>query len=537
MATIKHISSKNANYGDAEKYLTYKHDEFTNKPILDEKGRMIPRDDYCIETILCDNDDFAIACMRTNLKYGKNNLKGDVKSHHYIISFDPRDGTDNDLTIDRAQELGMNFCKEHFPGHQALVCTHPDGHNHSGNIHVHIVINSIRIEDVPFLPYMDRPCDTKAGMKHRCTSATLRYLRSEVMEMCHKENLYQIDLLSGSKERITDREYHAKRRGLKEISVENSSSSMESTASSTSKYETDKEILRRQIRAALKKAKSFEEFRKLLLEEGISVKESRGRFSYMTADRTKPITSRKLGDDFSKEAVLAQLEQNANNKSVENVADVIYANEVSAPKIPIQYVIKHDGLERIVDMDYARSKGIGYVNWAKIHNVKTISATLIDLHSEGIKDYGDLKNVLASAHSETSSARKEVKAIEKVIDDKKELLRRVQTIRRTKLIVDEYKSIKSKSKQQAFYAEHEADFRLRSAAFEYLKSHGITKFPSAKLLTEEIQNLISEKNARYNTYYAAKEKEKKLQNMKDNIDKFLNPVQREQPKRSHRIER
>ena len=516
MATIKHISSKNANYGDAEKYLTYQHDEFTNKPILDEKGRMILRDDYRIETILCGNDDFAIACMRTNLKYGKNNLKGDVKSHHYIISFDPRDGTDNGLTIDKAQELGMNFCKEHFPGHQALVCTHTDGHNHSGNIHIHIVINSIRIEDVPFLPYMDRPCDTKAGMKHRCTSATFRYLRSEVMEMCHKENLYQIDLLNGSKERITDREYHAKRRG---------------------QYETDKEILRKQIRVALQKAKSFEEFRKFLLEEGISVKESRGRFSYMAADRTKPITSRKLGDDFSKEAVLTQLEQNANDVPVASVADVIDANEVPAPKIPIQYVIKHDGLERIVDMDYAHSISIGYVNWAKIHNVKTIAATLIDMHSEGIKDYENLKKALDSAHSETSSARKEVKVIEKVIDDKKELLRQVQTIRRTKSIIDEYKSIKSKSKQQAFYTEHEADFRLRSAAFEYLKSQGITKLPSAKLLTEEIQNLISEKNVRYNTYYAAKEKEKKLQNMKDNIDKFLNPVQHEQPKRSHQIER
>ena len=66
----------------------------------------------------------------------------DVKSHHYIISFDPRDGTDNGLTVDRAQELGEQFCKEHFPGHQALICTHPDGHNHSGNIHVHIVLNS-----------------------------------------------------------------------------------------------------------------------------------------------------------------------------------------------------------------------------------------------------------------------------------------------------------------------------------------------------------------------------------------------------------
>ena len=103
--------------------------------------------------------------------YEKNQKREDVKSHHYIISFDPRDGTDNGLTVDRAQELGEQFCKEHFPGHQALVCTHPDGHNHSGNIHVHIVINSLRIYEVPLLPYMDRPADTREGCKHRCTNA------------------------------------------------------------------------------------------------------------------------------------------------------------------------------------------------------------------------------------------------------------------------------------------------------------------------------------------------------------------------------
>ena len=31
----------------------------------------------------------------------------------------------------------LQFCKAHFPGHQALICTHPDGHNHSGNIPAH----------------------------------------------------------------------------------------------------------------------------------------------------------------------------------------------------------------------------------------------------------------------------------------------------------------------------------------------------------------------------------------------------------------
>ena len=172
------------------------------KPTLDENGRLIPREDYRISSLNCGGEDFAVACMRANLRYEKNQKREDVKSHHYIISFDPRDGTDNGLTVDRAQELGEQFCKEHFPGHQALICTHPDGHNHSGNIHVHIVINSLRIYEVPLLPYMDRPADTREGCKHRCTNAAMEYFKSEVMEMCHREGLYQIDLLNGSKERI-----------------------------------------------------------------------------------------------------------------------------------------------------------------------------------------------------------------------------------------------------------------------------------------------------------------------------------------------
>ena len=180
MATLKHINSKNADYGAAEQYLLFEHDEFTMKPVLDETGRLIPREDYRLSTLNCDGEDFAVACMRANLRYGKNQQREDVKSHHYIISFDPRDGPDNGLTVDRAQELGEKFCAEHFPGHQALVCTHPDGHNHSGNIHVHIVINSLRIEEVPFLPdkwnyYIDRlSCHiASSGKRYRSHAATI----------------------------------------------------------------------------------------------------------------------------------------------------------------------------------------------------------------------------------------------------------------------------------------------------------------------------------------------------------------------------
>ena len=159
--------------------------------------------------------------MRSNLRYGKNQKREDVKSHHYIISFDPRDALGQ--RFDRRPGAGVGrgiLCRKQFPGHQAIVCTHPDGHNHSGNIHVHIVINSLRIEEVPFLPYMDRPADTRAGCKHRCTDAAMEYFKAEVMEMCHRENLYQIDLLHGSKNRMTEREYWAQRKGQAKLDKE-----------------------------------------------------------------------------------------------------------------------------------------------------------------------------------------------------------------------------------------------------------------------------------------------------------------------------
>ena len=310
MATTKHISSKNADYGAAEAYLTFEHDEFTMKPTLDEAGRLIPRQDYRLDTLNCGGEDFALSCIRANLRYGKNSKREDIKSHHYIISFDPRDAADNGLTIDRAQALGLAYCKEHFPGHQALVCTHPDGHNHSGNIHVHIVINSLRISEVERKPYMDRASDTRAGDKHRCTAAAMRYFRSEVMEMCHREGLYQIDLLNGSRNKVTEREYWAKRKGQSKLDKENAVLLAEGIAPRQTKFETDKDRLRQTIRQALATAASFDEFSSLLLREGVTVKESRGRLSYLTPDRTKPITARKLGTDFDKAAVLAVFQQN-----------------------------------------------------------------------------------------------------------------------------------------------------------------------------------------------------------------------------------
>ena len=527
MATFKHISSKNADYGAAEQYLTFEHDEFTMRPTLDETGRLVPREDYRLATLNCGGEDFAVACMRSNLRYGKNQKREDVKSHHYIISFDPRDGTDNGLTVDRAQELGERFCKAHFPGHQAIVCTHPDGHNHSGNIHVHIVINSLRIEEVPLLPYMDRPADTKAGCKHRCTDAAMEYFKAEVMEMCHWENLYQIDLLHGSKNRVTEREYWAQRKGQAKLDRQAAAQAAALPAGEQppkpTKFETDKEKLRQTIRAALSSATSYDEFSALLLRQGVTVKESRGRLSYLTPERTKPITARKLGDGFDRTAVLALLEQNAHRAAEKTVPIPEYhtAETNRTERGKTQKIAPTGNIQRMVDRAAKRAegKGIGYDRWAAVHNLKQMAATVAAMEQYGFTP-DELDAALVSANADLHSSTAKLKPIETAIREKKDLQKQVLAYAKTRDVRDGLKKQKTDKARKAYREKHESDFIIADAAVRYFRQKGITKLPTYKSLQAEIEQLTAEKNALYNEYRANKERVRELQTMKSNLSQM-----------------
>ena len=529
MATFKHISSKNADYGAAEQYLTFEHDEFTMKPTRDENGQIVPRTGYLISSLNCGDEDFAIACMRSNLKYGKNQKREDVKSHHYIISFDPRDAQDNGLTVDRAQELGEQFCREHFPGHQALVCTHPDGHNHSGNIHVHIVINSLRIAEVPLLPYMERPADTREGCKHRCTDAAMEYFKAEVMEMCHRENLYQIDLLNGSKNRITEREYWAKRKGQAALDKENASQAATGEPPKQTKFETDKEKLRQTIRKALAAAATFDDFSSLLLREGVTVKESRGRLSYLTPDRTKPITARKLGDDFDRAAVLETLTQNAQNAArtaekplprqeyPHSIKDRLQRNKaaITAPK--------QDSVQCMVDIaaKKAEGKGRGYEKWATLHNLKQMAATVSIYEESGFTSPEELEAALAAASTELHETTGKLKAVESTLREKKDLQKQLLAYIKTKPARDGLRAQKTEKARRAYREQHESEFIISESAARYFKTQGISKLPASKALQAEIEQLTREKNSLYNEYREKKENVRELQTVKSNLDKIL----------------
>ena len=469
------------------------------------------RESYLLDTLECGNFSFATACLLANRKYGKNTQHGDIKSHQYIISFDPRDAADNGLTMEKAQALGLKFCEENFPGHPAIVCTHPDGHNHSGNIHVHIVIGSIRTREVERKPYMQKPRDWLEGMKHSSTAQTMRHLRVEVMELCEGAGLYQIDLLNGSKERVSEAEYWARRRGQLKLDRENAGLAATGQPPKQKKFETVKDTLRKQISSVLYRVTSFEDFSdRLMQQHGIAVKESRGRLSYLPAGRTKFIRAKHLGDKFDKAEVLATLTANAARK----------------PKVQS----KTTNLAKLIDIQakLTEGKGIGYERWAKKFNLKAMSQTLILLQEKDLLNEDDLNQRITELETKYHDSLAVVKDLEGRMKFNKELRYHVAAYTSTKGIVQQFNTAK---RPAVFEEQHRAELTAYRAAAAYFKANNITKLPSPKKLEVEYAQLASEKAKFYEQYKEAKEELLKLQTAKQNVASFFREEEQTQQER------
>ena len=505
MAILKHLTSKNADYGEAQRYLMFQHDESTGKPILDENGDLLPREEYYLDGLNCNPFTFDAECLELNAKYHKNQNYSDVKSHHYIISFDPKDVSECDLSGERAQQLGVSFAKKYFPGHQALVCTHTDGHNGSGNIHVHIVINSLRKFDVEHHDFMERPSDCQAGFKHHQTRNLLLHLKQAVMDMCHDENLHQVDLLSPAEKKITDREYRARLRGQKKVTANTTLSTTGTVPIRSSEYQTQKDYLRNSIEEAAGKTVSFNEFEKYLLEKfKIEVKMSRGRISYLHPDRNKAITGRNLGTRYEKAYLISRFaEKTAASPDLRN------------HKAQLRLVLD---LQQCVKAQQSRA----YARRVKLTNLQQMAQTIAYVQEHGYNTRQDLFADFSNAQSQVHEMNDTLRTTEQALKNVNQQIHFTGQYLANKEIYKQY--LKSNSKKR-FRQEHSSEIALYEAARDTLKKHSNGgPLPSMKALKEEKEKLVSLKASQYETLKNLRRYQKELKTVCSNVDMILGNV-------------
>ena len=549
MAILKHIASKNADYGEAERYLIFQHDEYTQKPILDENGHMLIREEYYLDGINCDPFTFAAECQETNAYFHKNQSYNEIKSHHYIISFDPKDRDEHGLTGELAQQLGVEYAKENFPGHQALVCTHTDGHNGSGNIHVHIVINSIRKYDTEPQPYMEFDRDSKAGYKHHLSDRYRIYLKQKVMDMCTANGLNQVDLLTPAERKISEKEYWAKRRGQKNLDKHNVELEKKGLTPRQTTFQTEKQYLRDAIDTVASQATSQEEFSRLLSEKyNITFKVSRGRYSYLHPNRSKYITGRSLGTLYEEKHLLQMFQESSTAQITENpVPDISQVVNSSIPPVsthtattaeaPHTFLFIKSDLRLVTDLQLCikAQQSQAYAQKVKLSNLKMMAQTVAYVQEHGFQSKADLDAALSAASAQSTDARNTLKSTEDTLKSINEQIHYTGQYLANKSLYSDYRKSRNKEK---FYDDHRAELTLYESALRMLKekSQG-NKLPTLKMLREEKNRLTELQTVQREDFNARREHERELRTVCSNVDIILGTSRVQNRQREHTQEK
>lgn len=236
MAIIKRLSSK----ATPKKLINY----LTKGEKTEEK--LISGKDCSPENVL---EEF----KATKELYEKNS---GVQYHHIIQSFDPKDN----ITPEKAHEIGKELAESQFKGHEVLIVTHKD----KDHIHNHLVVNSVNFEN---------------GKKYRATNKSLWDLKRESNRICERENLKTIDLNKKAPERITSSELRIVLRG----------------------QTSWKDELRQCIDFAKERTNNINEFRQYLKDNfNIETRITNKTISYKHPDKKKPIRGKKLGQLYTK---------------------------------------------------------------------------------------------------------------------------------------------------------------------------------------------------------------------------------------------
>ena len=462
MAILKHIAVKSSDYGQMQRYLLFQHDSHTQKPVRDENGDMILREGYLIDALNCDPFTFNTECTELNRLWHTNLGKNDRKAHHYIISFDPRDVTEHGLTPEKVQAIGIEFAKYYFAGHQALIVTHTDGHNHSGNLHCHIVLNSLRKLNVPWQDFMEEPIDAKAGFKHHPTDKLIMHMYHHLQTICEREHLHTVDLSLPTDKRVTDVEYRKHQREQQKMDERNQRIREDGYEPIHTTYSTIKDKLRQAVDKAVEIAKDEQDFIRIMQEQyGITVFFSRGVISYKHPDREKPIRGRMLGRLYEREQIAERIAGIRQHQKEEQQRPEFQG-------MPRIFFI-HSELRLVVDLQNCvkAQQSRAYARKVALSNLQEMSRTIAYIQEQGIGTMDKLVEAADRAETEYKQASADLRETQNTLAAVNERIHYTGQYLSHKALYRQFLTAEDKG---AFRAAHKEEIDEHEDAVSHLKA-------------------------------------------------------------------
>lgn len=403
--------------------------------------------------------------------------RGDRIAYHMIQSFSP----DDDITPEKALELGIEFAREVTGGkYEFVIATHVD-HDH---IHNHIIFNA-----VDYVNHRKYHSDEKDKFR----------IRDINDEICKANNLSVLP------------KYEAKRK---------------------SKYKNaykDNKSFREKIKTAIDKAirasETFDDFLFALDMEGYTVKKGK-HLTFFAPGQEKGTRCYKIGDNYSEEAIRNRIANKYKEPEpqTEEAKELGKAKSTSkAKKQPIskQKIFSSKRINLLVDIskNIKAQQSKAYENALVRSNINTLVKTMNFLIAHKMTTSEDFQIYAESKNAEYSLRRKDIRKLESEMMELSEKIKFTQNYKKNAHVFYESK----RAEDSAAYArEHEDELTLFKASEIYFQRKQLKpKELNLAELFERYRELSEEKTALEKRNGMLKREIKELDVVAENIEKAI----------------
>ena len=249
------------------------------------------------------------------------------------------------------------------------------------------------------------------------------------------------------------------------------------------------------------KPKDYEDFLQKLEQQGYEVK--RGKYTSVKGARQKRfIRFRTLGAGYSEEELKAVLAGEAEHRP---------RQKCPAPEQKFQMLVD-------IQAKLAEGKGTGFARWAKQHNLKEMSRTLVFLQENKIGSIEEMQERVDAATARYHELGDSIKASEKRLAEIAVLKAHIINYAKTRAAYDAYRKT---GYNKHFLETHRTEVTLHKAAKAAFDESNLKTLPKVKELDAEYSKLLTEKKARYPDYRKAKEEMQELLRAQKNIELFF----------------
>ena len=371
------------------------------------------------------------------------------KAFHLIQSFMP-----SEVSYKEAHQIGVELADKLLEGkYSYIVSTHID----KGHVHNHIIFCAV---------------DMVNQRKYVSNRRSYAYIRRTSDRLCKEHGLSVV--MPGQDRGKSYAEWDAHRKGT-----------------------SWKAKLKAAIDAAIPQAKDFDDFLRLLQEQGYEVK--RGKYiSFRAPGQGRFTRCKTLGEAYTEEAITERIK----GRFVER-----------KPKETRKISLRID-----LENSIKAQQSAGYEKWAKLHNLKQAARTLNFLTEHEIDSYPDLESRVAEITTASTEAAAALKAAERRLAEMAVLIKDVTTCKELRPLVQEYQRAAEKKQ---FRRRHEGTLILYEAADKALKEQGFQKLPDLYALKNEYKQLAEQKDQLQRQYAEAKRQMQEYGIIKQNVDGIL----------------